>query len=205
MKINVLDRNSKQSKSIDVSDNIFAKPLNHPLVHQVITAYMAKSRAGTKAQKNRSTARGGGRKPFSQKGSGRARAGTIRSPIWRGGGVTFAARTRDYSQKVNKKMYCGAMCVVLSELLREGRLKIVDNIHLDTPKTKEALTLIADLKVRDVLFVTESPDEHLYLASRNLYHVGLLDISNINPVSLLIYKNVVFTKAALEKVEALYG
>ncbi len=205
MKIDVLGRHSKQLEHIDVSDDVFAKPLNHPLVHQVVIAYMAKSRAGTKAQKSRSTAHGGGKKPFSQKGSGRARAGTIRSPIWRGGGVSFAAKPRDYSQKVNKKMYCGAICVILSELLRNGRLKIVDNIHLDTPKTKEVLALIADLKVSDVLLVTELENEYLRLASRNLYHVGLLDASDINPVSLLTYENIIFTKATLERVEALYG
>ena len=164
---------------------------------------MAAGRSGTKAQKNRSAVSGGGKKPWKQKGTGRARAGTSRGPIWRSGGVTFAAKPRDYSQKVNKKMYKGAISVILSELLRKDRLKIVSDIEIKEPKTKNITSLMKSLDLKDALLMTDELDENLYLSSRNLYHVGVCDTQSIDPVSLIGYENVVLTKAALKKVEAM--
>ncbi len=202
MKVEILDIASNNNTSIEVSDAIFNKDYNESLVHQVSTAYMAAGRAGTKAQKNRSAVRGGGRKPFAQKGSGRARAGTIRSPLWRSGGVTFAATPRNYEKKVNKKMYQGAMRAIFSELLRTNRLVVINDISIEKPSTKAVVNLASSLKLDDVLFVTDLLDENLYLSARNLYHMGVIDVAGINPVSLIGYKNVVLTQAALTKIEA---
>ena len=203
MKVKVLNLKTNKSTSHEVSDGIFARNYNESLVHQITSAYMASGRSGSKAQKNRAAVRGGGRKPWKQKGTGRARAGTSRGPIWRSGGVTFASQPRDYSQKVNKKMYKGAISVILSELLRKDRLKVVSDLEIKEPKTKNITSLMKTLDLKDALLMTDELDENLYLSSRNLYHVGVCDTQSIDPVSLIGYENVVLTKAALKKVEAM--
>ncbi|OGT63876.1 MAG: 50S ribosomal protein L4 [Gammaproteobacteria bacterium RIFCSPLOWO2_02_FULL_47_50] len=192
----------KTAGKVKVSDSIFAADYNEALIHQVVTAYMAGSRAGTKAQKTRAEVRGGGRKPWRQKGLGRARAGTIRSPIWRGGGVTFAAKVRDFSQKVNKKMYRGAMRSILSELARQDRLILIDNIVLENSKTKSFVEKLNELKLKEVLIITDEISENLYLASRNIPCVSIVDTLEINPYTLIGYENIVMTKEAVQKVEA---
>ncbi len=203
MKVKVLNLKTNKSTSQEVSDDVFNRDYNESLVHQITTAFLAGGRSGSKAQKNRSEARGGGKKPWKQKGTGRARAGTTRSPIWRSGGVTFAAQPRNFTQKVNKKMYKGAISVIFSELLRTNRLKFVSEIDASEPKTKNITSLMKSLKVKDALLLTDELDENLYLSSRNLYHVGVCDTQSIDPVSLIGYENVVMTKAALKKVEAM--
>lgn len=190
------------AESIEVSEVTFGREFNEALVHQVVVAYMAGARQGTKAQKTRSDVAGGGKKPWRQKGTGRARAGTIRSPIWRGGGVTFAARPRDFSQKVNRKMYRGAMCSILSELIRQDRLVVVEAFTIDAPKTKGLVAKLAELDLASVLIVTESVDENLYLSARNLKDVDVLDVAATNPVSLLSREKVLITVAALKQFEA---
>ncbi|SMN13407.1 LSU ribosomal protein L4p (L1e) [Bathymodiolus heckerae thiotrophic gill symbiont] len=202
MKLKVLDISTKKSTSAEVADKVFARDYNQSLVHQVTTAYMATGRQGSKAQKNRSAVSGGGKKPWAQKGTGRARAGTSRGPIWRSGGVTFAAQPRSYAQKVNKKMYKGAISIIFSELVRTERLKVVKEFGIKDAKTKNVTALLKALDVKDVLLMTEELDENLYLSSRNLYHVGVCDTQSIDPVSLIGYENVVITEAALKKVEA---
>ena len=203
MKVKVLNLKTNRSTSQEVSDGIFDRNYNESLVHQITTAYMAAGRSGSKAQKNRSAVRGGGKKPWRQKGTGRARAGTSRGPIWRSGGVTFASQPRDYTQKVNKKMYKGAISVILSELLRTDRLKVVSELDITEPKTKNITSLMNSLNIKDALLMTDELDENLYLSSRNLYHVGVCDTQSIDPVSLIGYDNVVMTKAALKKVETM--
>ena len=203
MKVKVLNLKTNKSTSQEVSDDVFARNYNESLVHQITTAYMATGRSGTKAQKNRSAVRGGGKKPWKQKGTGRARAGTSRGPIWRSGGVTFASEPRNFTQKVNKKMYKGAISVILSELLRTDRLKVVSELDITEPKTKNITSLMNSLNIKDALLMTDELDENLYLSSRNLYHVGVCDTQSIDPVSLIGYDNVVMTKAALKKVEAM--
>lgn len=187
--------------SISVSEAAFGKVFNQDLVHQVVVAYMAGARQGSKAQKNRAGVAGGGRKPWRQKGSGRARAGTIRSPLWRSGGVTFAAQPRSYEQKVNKKMYRAALRCIFSELARQERLLVVESIELDAPKTKGLVQLLSQYDLAEVLMVTEDVSENLYLASRNLYKVGVVDVSAIDPVSLVGFDKVMVTVAALKKIE----
>jgi large subunit ribosomal protein L4 len=196
--------NSKDS--VAVSDATFSREYNEALVHQVVTAYMAGGRQGTVAQKTRSEVSGGGRKPWRQKGSGRARSGTIRSPIWTGGGVTFAAKPRSYEQKVNRKMYRAAMQVILSELVRQERLVVVGEMTAATPKTKE---LVAKLEAEglgnNALIVSEEVEQNLYLASRNLPKVEVLDVASVDPVSLVGHEKVVVTVAALKKIEEMLG
>ena len=189
------------SGSVDVADSAFAAEYNEPLVHQVVTAFLAGARAGTKRQKNRSDARGGGTKPWRQKGTGRARAGTIRSPIWVGGGRAFAARPRDYSQKVNRKMYRAALRSVFSELVRQDRLVVVEEIRMDAPKTREMAALLKKHGVSDGLIVNEAFDENVFLSVRNLPHVGICDASSIDPVVLLRFEKVLITLPALKLVE----
>ena len=203
MKVKILNLKTNKSTSQEVSDDVFNRDYNESLVHQITTAFLAGGRSGSKAQKNRSEARGGGKKPWKQKGTGRARAGTTRSPIWRSGGVTFAAQPRNFTQKVNKKMYKGAISVIFSELLRTERLKFVSEFDASEPKTKKITSLMESLEVKDALLLTDELDENLYLSSRNLYHVGVCDTQSIDPVSLIGYENVVMTKAALKKVEAM--
>ncbi|MGM0476152.1 MAG: 50S ribosomal protein L4 [Pseudomonadota bacterium] len=187
--------------SVEVSEAVFARDFNEDMVHQVVTAYVNSGRAGTKAQKSRSDVRGGGAKPFRQKGTGRARAGTIRSPIWVGGGKTFAASPRDYSQKVNRKMYRGAMKAILSELVRQNRLMVVDKFELEAPKTRELAERLKKMGIEDVLIVTDSLDEKLYLASRNLYKVGVSDVQALDPVSLIGFGQVIMTADAVKQIE----
>jgi large subunit ribosomal protein L4 len=187
--------------SMDVADAVFGQDFNEALVHQVVVAFMAAGRAGTHAQKNRAAVRGGGTKPWRQKGTGRARAGTIRSPIWRGGGRTFAATTRDYSQKVNKKAYRAAIRSILSELVRQDRLLVVEGFSLQAPKTKELLGNLKTLDLDNVLIVHDDPDENLYLAARNLNKVDVVDTAIANPVSLLAFDKVLITVAALRQFE----
>ena len=187
--------------SVDVAEAAFGADFNEPLVHQVVTAYLAGSRAGTKAQKNRSAVRGGGAKPWRQKGTGRARAGTIRSPIWVGGGRTFAAKPRDFSQKVNKKMYRAALRSVLSELVRQDRLIVVESLSLDAPKTKMLASKLKDLELDNVLLLNEAFDEKLFLAARNLPNVGVCDAGSIDPVVLIRFEKVLVTLPALKLIE----
>jgi large subunit ribosomal protein L4 len=192
-------------KGVDVSDTAFGREFNEALVHQVVVSYMASARQGTKAQKTRSEVNGGGRKPFRQKGTGRARAGTIRSPIWRGGGVTFAAKPMDHSKKVNKKMYHGAMQAILSELVRQERLVVVKDFTIDAPKTKVFSAKLKELELTNVLVVVEEVDDNLYLGCRNIHNVDVIDVQGVNPVNLIGFKKVLFTVGALKKAEELFA
>jgi large subunit ribosomal protein L4 len=187
--------------SLEVADAVFAADYNQALIHQVVNAYLAGSRAGTRAQKNRAAVSGGGAKPWRQKGTGRARAGSSRSPIWRTGGVTFAAKPQNWSQKVNRKMYRAALRAILSELLRQERLQVVDSFRVDAPKTKDLVKKLNDMALKDVLIIDQEPDENLYLSSRNLYHVGVCAVDEIDPVSLVGFQKVVMTSAALKSLE----
>lgn len=205
MNLNIAAPGAGADKAIEVSEVAFGREFNEALVHQVVVAYMAGARQGSKAQKTRSDVRGGGKKPWRQKGTGRARAGTIRSPIWRGGGATFAARPRDHAQKVNRKMYRGAMCSILSELIRQERLVVVEEFSVDAPKTKGLLAKLGEFDLANVLIVTEAVDENLYLSARNLKDVGVLDVAAVDPVSLLSHDKVLTTVAALKQFEALLG
>ena len=193
------------SNGVDVSDTTFGREFNEALVHQVVVSYMAGARQGTKAQKTRSEVQGGGRKPFRQKGTGRARAGTIRSPIWRGGGTTFAAKPRDHSKKVNKKMYRGAMQAILSELVRQERLVVAEEFSVAEPKTKEVAAKLKELDLTNVLIVVEEVDANLYLGSRNLKDVDVIDVQGVNPVNLIGSDKVLFTVGALKKAEELFA
>ena len=203
MELKLKQSNKKADGKVTVSDSIFASEYNEALIHQALTAFMAGSRAGTKAQKTRSDARGGGRKPWAQKGTGRARSGTIRSPIWRGGGVTFAARPKDYSQKLNKKMYRGAMRSILAELARQDRLVVIDEFTADAPKTKDMVAQLKSLDLSDVLIVTGEVTENLFLATRNIARVDVVDTEEINPYVLIGYNKILMTQDALAKVEEL--
>ena len=192
--------------NIEVSETAFGREFNEALVHQVVTAYLAGARQGSRAQKTRSEVNGGGRKPWRQKGTGRARSGTIRSPIWRSGGVTFAAKPQDHSKKVNRKMYRGAMRAILSELVRQERLVVVESIQVDQPKTKAFVSKLNELSLpANVLVVTEQVEENLYLASRNLPQVDVRDVVGTDPVSLVAYEKVLITVAALKKFEEMLG
>ncbi|WP_106475538.1 50S ribosomal protein L4 [Phytohalomonas tamaricis] len=191
--------------AVELSDVTFGKEFNESLVHQVVTAYLAGARQGTRAQKTRSDVSGGGKKPFRQKGTGRARAGTIRSPLWRTGGVTFAARPQDFSQKVNRKMYRAAMRSILSELVRQDRLVAVDAFAVETPKTKQLIAKLKDLGLEKVLIVTEEVDENLYLAARNIPNVAVVDAAAADPVSLIAFDKVLMTVPALRKFEEKLG
>ena len=188
---------------IELSDKNFGVVFNEPLVHQVVVAYQAGGRAGTRAQKNRAAVRGGGRKPWNQKGSGRARAGTIRSPLWRGGGKVFPARTADFSQKVNKKMQRAALRSILSELVRQERLVAVPDFRIDAPKTQVLIDKLSKLNAADVLIVTEGLDRNLYLSARNLHKVDVCDVASVDPVSLIGHEKVVMTVPALKRLEEL--
>lgn len=188
-------------KSVTVSDAAFAREFNEPLVHQAVTAVLAGARQGTRAQKARSDVRGGGSKPWRQKGTGRARAGTIRSPLWRGGGRAFAARPQNHAQKLNKKMYRGAMRSILSELIRQQRLVVVDSFGVAEAKTRQLVVKLKELGLNDVLIVCDNPDENLYLAARNLYSVAVCDSDTADPVSLIGFDKVLITVPALQKIE----
>lgn len=189
------------SGSVDVADSAFGAEFNEPLVHQVVTAFLAGGRAGTKAQKNRSAVRGGGTKPWRQKGTGRARAGTIRSPIWVGGGRAFAASPRNHSQKVNRKMYRAALRSVFSELVRQERLVVVESLEMKAPKTRELAQLLKKQDLDNVLIVNEAFDENVFLSARNLKNVGICDAASIDPVVLMRFEKVLITLPALKLIE----
>lgn len=197
--------NVNGAAAIDVCERTFGGEFNETLVHQAVVAYMAGGRQGSKKQKTRSEVSGGGRKPWRQKGTGRARAGTIRSPIWRGGGTTFAARPQDHSQKLNKKMYRAAMRSILAELVRQDRLVVVEDFSVDAPKTKALLGKLETLGLQDVLIVSENVEQNLYLAARNLPHVDVRDVQASDPVSLIAYDKVLMTVSAVKKFEEMLG
>ena len=192
---------SNQSTVLNVSESVFGQDFNETLVHQLVVKYMAAARAGTKAQKNRSAVSGGGAKPFRQKGTGRARAGTTRSPIWRTGGVTFAAKPRSYDQKLNKKMYKVGVCSIFSELLRQERIAIYDDIFPATPKTKDFLAKIKDIDAKRILIVVDELNENLILAARNLPYIAVVTSTSVDPVSLVSADMVIATTAALKLIE----
>jgi len=196
-----MELQSKNGAAVDVSDAVFAVPYNETLVHQVVTAFLAGARSGNSAQKNRAAVRGGGAKPWRQKGTGRARAGTIRSPIWRAGGVTFASSRRDYSKKVNKKMYRGAMRSVFSELARTGRLTVVDSIPVSAPKSRELRAVMKEWELTDVLFIDAGMNDNLHLAGRNFPKISTTDVDGINPWLMLRHQDVVITEAAVKQIE----
>lgn len=191
--------------AVELSEVAFGKEFNEALVHQVVTAYLAGGRQGTRAQKSRAEVSGGGKKPFKQKGTGRARAGSIRSPIWRGGGKTFAAKPQDWEQKVNRKMYRGAMQCILAELVRQDRLILVEDFTVDAPKTKDLLAKLQAFGLANVLIITEAVDENLYLAARNLPHVAVIDTSAVDPVSLIGFDKVLMSVPAAKKLEVELG
>ena len=202
MNLNIVEPGKSVSgREVDVSEATFGRQFNEALVHQVVVAYMAGARQGTRAQKTRSEVRGGGKKPYRQKGTGRARAGTIRSPIWRGGGVTFANKTQDFSQKVNRKMYRGAMQSILSELIRQDRLVVTEDFSVDSPKTKQVQARLQYLALDNVLIVVEDVDDNLYLGARNLRNVEVIDVQGVNPLNLIGFDKVLFTVGALKKAE----
>ena len=192
---------NEAGEKISLSDETFGREYNEPLVHQSVVTYMAGARQGSVKQKNRSEVRGGGRKPWRQKGTGRARSGTIRSPIWRSGGVTFAARTQDFSKKLNKKMYRGAMKCILSELIRQNRLIVVNEFAIESHKTKDLIKKLKDYDLDNALIVSDRVEKNLYLAARNLYSVDVLDVSGLDPVSLIGFEKVLITVPALKKAE----
>ena len=205
MELNVVKAGNAEAGKVSVSDVTFAKEYNEDLVHQVVTAYMAGARQGTRAQKNRAAVSGGGKKPWRQKGTGRARAGTIRSPIWRSGGVTFAAQPQDHSQKVNRKMYRAALRTIMSELARQERLVVVESLDLKEPKTKLLVEQLGGYGVDNALIVSAEVNENLYLASRNLHKVDVRDVDGVDPVSLIAHDKVIVTVDAVKKLEEMLG
>lgn len=196
---------TQSGKAVSLSDATFARDFNEGLVHQAVVAYMAGGRAGSKANKSRSEVRGGGAKPWNQKGTGRARAGTIRSPIWRSGGVTFAAKPRDYSQKMNRKQYRAAMQCIFSELVRQQRLVLVDKFTVDEVKTRTVVNKLKELSLHNVLIVTEDVDEKLYLSVRNIPYIGICDVEALDPASLVRFEKVLMTVDVAKKLEGWLG
>ncbi len=201
MELSVVKPGNAAAGTVSVSEATFAREYNEALVHQVVTAFLAGGRQGTKAQKTRSDVAGGGKKPWRQKGTGRARAGTIRSPIWRSGGTTFAARPQDHSQKVNKKMYRAAMRSILSELARTDRLVVIEGLGIEEPKTKLLVSQLKEFGVENVLIVADAVDKNLYLAARNLHRVDVRDVDAVDPVSLIAFDKVMVTVDAVKKFE----
>jgi len=199
MKIELLS--STKNQDINISENAFSKDFNESLVHQAVVSFLAGSRQGTSKQKTRSEVRGGGKKPFRQKGTGRARAGTIRSPLWRGGGIAFAATPRNYSKKINKKMYRAAIRSIFSELLRQGRLVAIEKPVLEKPKTKEIANFLKEFSLSKVLIITDELDVNLYLSARNIPNVDIITVREINPVNLLKAQKVAVTADAFKKIE----
>jgi large subunit ribosomal protein L4 len=205
VELSIVKPGNTPAGTVSVSDVAFAREYNEDLVHQVVTAYLAGARAGTRAQKNRADVRGGGKKPWRQKGTGRARAGTIRSPIWRSGGVTFAAAPQDHSQKVNRKMYRAAMQTIMSELARQNRLVVVESMDLAEPKTKLLVKQLSEYGMESALIVSTEVGENLYLAARNLHKVDVRDVEGIDPVSLIGHEKVLVTVDAVKKFEEMLG
>lgn len=204
MELNIVKPDGAKG-TLNVSEVAFGKEFNQDLVHQAVVAFLAGARQGTKAQKTRSEVSGGGKKPWRQKGTGRARAGTIRSPIWRSGGKAFAAKPRNFEQKLNKKMYRAALRCIFSELNRQERLVIVEDFTVEAPKTKSLVQKLAQYDLSEVLIVTEDVNENLYLASRNLHKVDVRDVQGVDPVALIGYEKVVVTVPALKKFEEILG
>lgn len=196
----MIELKSVNGNTLQVADEIFDCSFNAPLVHQIVTAFLAGARRGTKAQKNRASASGGGTKPWRQKGTGRARAGTIRSPIWRGGGCAFAAQPRNYKQKTNRKMYRGALRAILSELRRQQRLHVVEELDIATPRTRNLVALLHSLQLFSTLIIDTELSKNLVLASRNIPHVKTLAAHEIDPVNLLRFDSVLLTEPALNKI-----
>lgn len=201
MELSIVKPGNEDAGALSVSAANFDREYNEDLVHQVVTSYLAGARQGTRAQKNRADVRGGGKKPWRQKGTGRARAGTIRSPIWRSGGVTFAARPQDHSVKVNRKMYRAALKTIMSELARQGRLLVVETLDVDAPKTRLLVEHLAAYGVSSALLLADEVSENLYLASRNLQKVDVRDVQSMDPVSLLAHDKVMVTVEAVKKIE----
>ncbi len=202
MQLTVVNKSGEpSSESVELSDAMFMAKYNEPLIHQLVTAYLSSGRAGTHAQKTRAQVRGGGAKPWRQKGTGRARSGTIRSPIWKGGGKAFAAKPRDYSQKINKKMYRSAMRSLISELVRQERFLIVEEIHVEEPRTKALLSFLTAFGLDNVLILTDNLDLNLALAARNLHNVAVDEPQSVDPVSLMRCEKVLATVAAVKKLE----
>ena len=205
MELSIVKPGNAEAGTVSVSDVAFAREYNEDLVHQVVTASLAGARQGTRAQKNRAAVRGGGKKPWRQKGTGRARAGTIRSPIWRAGGVTFAAQPQDHSQKVNRKMYRAALRSIMSELARQDRLMVIESLDLEAPKTKLLVQQLGEYGVDNVLIVADEVGENLYLAARNLHKVDVRDVDGVDPVSLIAHEKVIVTVDAVKKLEEMLG
>lgn len=201
MDINVISLSNNSSSTLEVSDAAFNVPFNEALIHQVVTAYLAAGRAGTHAQKTRSMVRGGGAKPWRQKGTGRARAGTIRSPLWRGGGKTFAATPSDYSQKVNKRMYRGAIQSIISELYRQSRLVVIDDFMVSSPKTKDLISYLKNYALNDLLIVLDGVDKNVYLSARNIRRVEVVDVRDLNPVNLIRFEKVLMSAKAINQLQ----
>ena len=199
MKIHLLS--NTKNKDISKSNDVFSKEFNESLIHQAVVSFMASSRQGSAKQKNRSEVRGGGKKPYRQKGTGRARAGTIRSPLWRGGGVTFASRPRDFSKKINKKMYRAAIKSIFSELVRQNRLVAIEKPTLKKPKTKEVANFLNEFSLSKVLIITDELDMNLYLSARNIPNVDVITVREINPINLLKPQKVAVTGEALKQIE----
>ena len=199
MKIELLS--STKNQDINISENAFSKDFNEALVHQAVVSFLSGSRQGSSKQKTRSEVRGGGKKPYRQKGTGRARAGTIRSPLWRGGGIAFAATPRDYSKKINKKMYRAAIRSIFSELLRQGRLVAIEKPVLEKPKTKDIANFLKEFSLSKVLIITDELDVNLYLSARNIPNVDIITVREINPVNLLKAQKVAVTADAFKKIE----
>ncbi len=205
MKLVLHKAGKKQTGSITVADEVFAVAYNEPLVHQALTAYLATGRSAAKSMKNRSAVRGGGKKPWRQKGLGRARAGTIRSPLWRGGGVTFTNNQRRHARKINRKMYRGALRAIFSELVRQERLLCIDKLNIDSAKTKAALAMLAELGLEEVLIITDTISEELRLSTRNLARVAVISVHELDPYSLIGFDRALITKPALKSVEKWLG
>ena len=199
MKIELLS--NTKNKDISISNDVFSKEFNESLIHQAVVSFLSSSRQGSAKQKNRSEVRGGGKKPYRQKGTGRARAGTIRSPLWRGGGVTFASRPRDFSKKINKKMYRAAIKSIFSELVRQNRLVAIEKPVLKKPKTKEIAKFLNEFSLSKVLIITDELDMNLYLSARNIPNVDVISVREINPINLLKPQKVAVTSEALKQIE----
>ena len=206
MQIELLNEQGQSAATVDANDTVFGRDYNETLVHQMVVAYQANARQGTRQQKNRETVKHSTKKPFRQKGTGNARAGMTSSPIWRGGGRAFPNTPEEnFSQKINKKMYRVGMSVILSQLVRDGRLSVVDSLTIDTPKTKALASKFKAMNLDSVLVITEELDENLYLASRNLGNVLVVEPRYVDPLSLVYYKKVLVTKAALDKLQEMFA
>ena len=205
MKLKIEKSGKKQAGTMSVADSVFATEFNEPLVHQVLISYMAGSRSGTKAQKSRSEVRGGGRKPWRQKGTGRARAGTTRGPLWVGGGMAFATVDRNYSKKINKKAYKRAMQSIFSVLTKEKRIIAIDAIKIDSPKTKLGIEVLNSLEIDNALIIVSQLESNLDLSLRNIPHITVIDVENVDPISLLSHETIVIDQEALNKLEGMFS